>query len=198
MIARCRVSWLAGTASTPSSTRTLGKTTSNSISRSSRSSGATMRVTERGASRFEGRALAASCKPATVLTLACAIARERCSTAICPRVRRRVCSVYELVFCHRHPSHTSDRGPEQPEFYCPLYLCARGTTKKPVHFQQQRSPFAFHGIRPPHRSLWQPLSPLAPESRVCSERGVDRHRGRAHEKQSMTHDSQTLMRLNRR
>ena len=167
MIARCRVSWLAGTASTPSSTRTSGKTTSNSISRSSRSSGATMRVTERGASRFEGRALAASCKPATVLTLACAIARERCSTAICPRVRRRVCSVYELVFCHRHPSHTSDRGPEPGVFYwVPLSAHSSYVLAAPP---SARSPFAFHGIRPPHRSLWQPLSPLAPESRVCRE-----------------------------
>ena len=175
MIARCRVSWLAGTASTPSSTRTLGKTTSNSISRSSRSSGATMRVTERGASRFEGRALAASCKPATVLTLACAIARERCSTAICPRVRRRVCSVYELVFCHRPPlPHQRPRTGTRSfyelslrSFYCPLCTDCLSSSR-PLFFQ--RSPFAFHGIRPPHRSLWQPLSPLAPESRVCRQR----------------------------
>lgn len=167
MMARCRVSWLAGTASTPSSTRTLGKTTSNSISRSSRSSGATMRVTERGAFRFEGRALAASCKPATVLTLACAIARERCSTAICPRVRRRVCSVYELVFCHRHPlPHQRPRTGTRGVFIV-LFVCTDCLSSSRPLFQ--RSPFAFHGIRPPHRSLWQPLSPLAPESRVCRE-----------------------------
>lgn len=181
MIARCRVSWLAGTASTPSSTRTLGKTTSNSISRSSRSSGATMRVTERGASRFEGRALAASCKPATVLTLACAIARERCSTAICPRVRRRVCSVCELVFCHRHPlpRQRPRTVGEHPEFYCPL--CGA----------RQKSPFTFSNSVRRSRST-TPLALAAALSSGASEQSVQREVWtgtgvRASLKQSMTH-----------
>lgn len=178
MIARCRVSWLAGTASTPSSTRTSGKTTSNSISRLSRSSGATMRVTERGASRFEGRALAASCKPATVLTLACAIARERCSTAICPRVRRRVCSVCELVFCHRHPLPRKRPQTGTPGVSFLSRFESAGHDKKARSLSA--TPTAFAVRVPPHRSLWQPLSPLAPESRVCRERcGQAQGSGRA-------------------
>ena len=170
MIARCRVSWLAGTASTPSSTRTLGKTTSNSISRSSRSSGATMRVTERGASRFEGRALAASCKPATVLTLACAIARERCSTAICPRVRRRVCSVCELVFCHRHPLPRKRPQTGTPGVSFLSRFESAGHDKKARSLSATAFAVRVPRDRPPHRSLWQTLSPLGPASRVCRER----------------------------
>ena len=188
MIARCRVSWLAGTASTPSSTRTSGKTTSNSISRLSRSSGATMRVTERGASRFEGRALAASCKPATVLTLACAIARERCSTAICPRVRRRVCSVCELVFCHRHPLPR-----KRPQTGTPGVSLLSFESGRAGHDARQKSPFTFSNTNSVRRSRsTTPLALAAALSSGAREQSVQREVWtgtgvRASLKQSMTH-----------